>query len=72
MIKRYTNIRLLYFNGYNRVHCQKFLINMHWYVVSINGVFSVTYVHVLVTIIKLVCGPMPNVMVALPNIGGAL
>jgi len=25
-----------------------------------------------INIIKLECGPMPNVMVALPNIGGAL
>ena len=26
----------------------------------------------LLQLIKLECGPMPNVMVALPNIGGAL
>ena len=29
-------------------------------------------IHISTVKIKLECGPMPNVMVALPNIGGAL
>ena len=30
------------------------------------------HLHKTVTYVKLECGPMPNVMAALPNIGGAL
>ena len=41
--------------------CSTLCINLH-----INLYFS--FVHIF----KLECGPMPNVMVALPNIGGAL
>ena len=39
-----------------------------------NVSYLVTVYIVLITLIqlKLECGPMPNVMVALPNIGGAL
>jgi len=31
-----------------------------------------SYTHVAVKLPKLECGPMPNLMVALPNTGGAL
>jgi len=37
-------------------------------VININN----NYFSAFISIIQLECGPMPNLMVALPNIGGAL
>ena len=43
-----------------------------WDILFFVATVKMIYVCLLQIILKLECGPMPNVMVALPNMGGAL
>ena len=46
--------------------------NPFWTDSAHNNTFGDNLLDYLQNILKLECGPMPNLMVALPNIGGAL